>query len=544
MLRLDEATVDGFYGFIDGLSTAGMTKLYYTVEQALNTMQSTPYPSDLAQVALITFTDGLDRGSHAETDAYIDSQDGDLDYRNDLNKRIMNQTVAGKKISAYCIGIKGSDVVDYAKFKDNIKKLASSDQYAYEVSNMSEVNAKFKEIASQLNKSTNIQSFNVKIPMEANGSKIRITFDNQQKNAENSNVWIQGKFNQRTNALDEIEYKGMKFTSPIASVSGARDSEGYVHYEFKGIVTDNGLIFTPEATMEHIYVISTGTWQPNVEFGKDGEFVPQIERSSAAIMLVLDCSSSLDSEFATSQSNAKNFIKTLYEASGQITPTTPTNPTIETITVNGVSFKMIKVDGGTYMMGSNDGDSDEKPVHSETVATFQIGETEVTQALWKAVMGSNPSNFVGDNLPVEQVSWDDCQTFIKKLNQLTGKTFRLPTEAEWEYAARGGQKSNGYVYSGSNNIGDVAWYTSNSGSKTHLVAQKKANELGLYDMSGNVWEWTSDYYSSNYSSSRNSSDRVFRGGSWYYNASCCRSAYRNHYAPGNRNNRIGLRLAL
>ena len=196
------------------------------------------------------------------------------------------------------------------------------------------------------------------------------------------------------------------------------------------------------------------------------------------------------------------------------------------------------------MMGSNNGESDEKPGHSETVGTFHIGETEVTQALWTAVMGTNPSNFKGDNLPVEMVSWDDCQTFIKKLNELTGKNFRLPTEVEWEYAARGGNQSQNYTYSGSNNIGEIAWYTNNSGSQTHPVAQKQPNELGLYDMSGNVYEWCQDYYSSSYSQPRNSSNRVFRGGSLDVSASGCRVVHRSCIMPDFLYEFLGLRLAL
>ena len=175
----------------------------------------------------------------------------------------------------------------------------------------------------------------------------------------------------------------------------------------------------------------------------------------------------------------------------------------------------------------------------------------MTQALWQSVMGSNPSYFKGDNLPVENVSCDDCQEFISKLNRMTGRTFRLPTEAEWEYAARGGKKSRGYQYSGSSNISDVAWYDGNSGSKTHPVGTKQANELGLYDMTGNVWERCQDWYYSYVSSSQTNprgavsgSYRVYRGGSWYYNARCCRSSYRYCDAPDYRFNYIGLRLVL
>ncbi|MDE6051394.1 MAG: formylglycine-generating enzyme family protein, partial [Paramuribaculum sp.] len=186
----------------------------------------------------------------------------------------------------------------------------------------------------------------------------------------------------------------------------------------------------------------------------------------------------------------------------QIEDATPAKVT--TYEVNGVSFDMVEVEGGNYLMGEDNSDvANEKPAHKETIATFQIGKTEVTQELWEAVMGTNPSNFTGEaNLPVEKVSWTDCNTFITKLNELTGKNFRLPTEAEWEYAARGGNKSLGYTYSGSNTLDDVAWYKDNSDSKTHPVAQMQPNELGIYDMSGNVWEWISDIFSRNYSSER------------------------------------------
>lgn len=228
-----------------------------------------------------------------------------------------------------------------------------------------------------------------------------------------------------------------------------------------------------------------------------------------------------------------------------------------TFTVNGVSFNMIAVKGGTFTMGatseqSSDADSDEKPTHQVTLSDYCIGETEVTQELWQAVMGSNPSKFTGNlQRPVEYVSWNNCQEFIKKLNQLTGKTFRLPTEAEWEYAARGGSQSRGYKYAGSNTIGDVAWYTSNSSSTSHPVGQKQPNELGLYDMSGNVWEWCQDWYGSYSSSSQTNptgpssgSDRVYRGGSWGSYAWYCRVSERISLAPSFRHDALGLRLAL
>ena len=186
-----------------------------------------------------------------------------------------------------------------------------------------------------------------------------------------------------------------------------------------------------------------------------------------------------------------------------------------------------------------------------------MGETEVTQALWQAVTGSNPSNFKGDSQrPVEEVSWNDCQEFITKLNQLcasqlNGRQFALPTEAEWEYAARGGKQSRGYKYSGSNTLGNVAWHWDNSGSTTHAVGTKQANELGLYDMSGNVFEWCQDWYGSYRSSAQTDptgpstgSYRVLRGGSWDYDAWNCRVSRRYYRVPSNAHPSLGLRLSL
>ena len=222
----------------------------------------------------------------------------------------------------------------------------------------------------------------------------------------------------------------------------------------------------------------------------------------------------------------------------------------------GISIEMVRVEAGTFTMGATPEMeypwNDEKPTHQVILTNdYYIGKYEVTQALWQAVMGSNPSNFKGDNLPVENVSWNDCQEFLSKLNSITGKTFRLPTETEWEYAARCGMKSKGCQYSGSKNISDVAWYTDNSGSKTHSVGSKQANELGIYDMSGNVWEWCQDRYGRYDSSSQvnptgaiSGSDRVIRGGCWYCTARSCRSSCRSYNAPDDRNDNLGLRLVL
>lgn len=224
--------------------------------------------------------------------------------------------------------------------------------------------------------------------------------------------------------------------------------------------------------------------------------------------------------------------------------------------VGGIKFKMIKVAGGTFDMREKVssgflGLSSKEIVQKTTLSDYSIGETQVTQALWKAVMGDNPSHFRGENLPVECVSWNDCQVFLKKLTEKTGKNFRLPAEAEWEFAAHGGNMSNGFEYSGSNYANEVAWFDRNSDRRTHDVATKQSNELGIYDMSGNVWEWCSDWYG-NYSSSsqtnpigpNSGSCRVFRGGSWRNDAWYCRSSLRSSVAPDDSRRDLGLRLVL
>lgn len=234
-----------------------------------------------------------------------------------------------------------------------------------------------------------------------------------------------------------------------------------------------------------------------------------------------------------------------------------TSGSVITIPVkDGVSIEMVKVEAGSFNMGATPEMENpydwEKPVHRVTLTNnYYIGKYEVTQTLWQAVMGSNPSELKGDNLPVERVSWNDCRDFVLKLNTMTGKRFRLPTEAEWEYAARGGKMSRGYQYSGSNTLGDVAWYKNNSGPTTHTIGTKQPNELGIYDMTGNVWEWCLDMYGT-YSGSPQTDPTgviigthyVFRGGGWCNIAGHCRSSYRDGGSSGLRANGLGLRLVL
>jgi formylglycine-generating enzyme required for sulfatase activity len=223
--------------------------------------------------------------------------------------------------------------------------------------------------------------------------------------------------------------------------------------------------------------------------------------------------------------------------------------------IESLSSSMVFVQGGTFRMGCTQEqqgscESDET-LHSVTVSSFSIGKYEVTQAQWKLIMGSNPSKFQGDNLPVENVSWHDAQEFIARLNDTTGKRYRLPTETEWEYAARGGAKSRGYKYSGSHNLNSVAWFEDNSGYSTHPVGSKLPNELGIYDMSGNVYEWCSDGYDSYPASAQqdpvgagSGSYRVIRGGCRGSSATDCRVAYRSFKSPGSRYSLFGFRVVL
>ncbi|WP_282782467.1 formylglycine-generating enzyme family protein [Phaeodactylibacter xiamenensis] len=217
---------------------------------------------------------------------------------------------------------------------------------------------------------------------------------------------------------------------------------------------------------------------------------------------------------------------------------------------------MVRVEGGYFKMGCEAldyrCDSDELPAHGVELSTFLIGRYEVTQAQWEAVMGYNPSAFNGcPECPVEQVSWEDIQDFLEALNRMTNGSYRLPTEAEWEYAARGGQNNNGFIYAGNQKLDDVGWYNRNSRKKTYAIGSKSSNELSLYDMSGNVWEWCSDWYSKDYYSISTDYNpkgpssgtlRVIRGGSWFSQARYCRVSSRIGYSPDFRGYGLGFRV--
>ncbi len=231
--------------------------------------------------------------------------------------------------------------------------------------------------------------------------------------------------------------------------------------------------------------------------------------------------------------------------------TQPESPSSITENLNGVELAMILVPGGKFKMGSpeGEGNDNERPQHDATVPSFYIGKYQVTQEQWQAVMGNNPSVFKGDNLPVENVSWNDAREFCKKLSQITGKEYRLPSEAEWEYACRAGTTGD---YAGK--LDEMAWYEDNSEKKTHPVGLKKPNAFGLYDMHGNVWEWCEDVWHKNYDgapidgsawvSGGDSNRRRLRGGSWLNYGLNCRSAYRNNYHPDSRSINFGFRVVV
>jgi formylglycine-generating enzyme required for sulfatase activity len=260
----------------------------------------------------------------------------------------------------------------------------------------------------------------------------------------------------------------------------------------------------------------------------------------------------MSSDYMIKEDVAKLVVESIAELLGYV-PNIQSQPKVISAPIAG---DMVFVQGGTFKMGGtiehgSDCYDNEKPVHDVTVGDFYIGKYQVTQKLWAQVTGGNPSKFLGDDLPVENVSWNDVQEFIAKLNRQTGKKYRLPTEAEWEYAARGGNGGNGYKYAGSGDIDVVAWYGGNGGDKTHQVGTRRPNESGIYDMSGNVWEWVSDWYGGyaaeaqeNPQGPPSGSHRVHRGGSCYSAAKHCRVSLRYGHDPGHRDGDLGFRLAV
>ena len=568
---LSSSSKSAYTSFVSNLSSSNGTVLYYAVDNALDAIKEVEMPEDLVNVSVITFTDGLDQGSIMLNTKYTTNSA----YLSAVNSRIKSEKVKGIPITAYSIGLRGNDVTDVAQFQANLKSLASSDANAIEVSDISEVNAKFNEIANDVYNESSSSTVGLTIPGQSDGTRIRFTFDDV-SSATSSSMYIEGVFRLSDRTLTDVKYVG------LSSESGSKivgvQSGIYVTFTFEGLKSMTSYSINASYIDQWSYITSSSKWQINSEFTPDNNTTVTVSRKTALIMLVLDCSSSLGSQFSTVKTQATNFISKLagYGNDSKFTAIDIDNVDI----FDSLSYdEMVKVEGGTFTMGAtaeqgSDYDSDELPTHQVTLSDYYIGKYEVTQQLWEYVMsysgtcadgssmsayasdvwlGSDPSSSygVGDYYPAYYVSYYDIvDIFLPRLNKITGRTYRLPTEAEWEFAARGGKQSKGYKYSGSDNIGVVAWYTGNSGGKTHQVGTKEPNELGIYDMSGNVWEWCGDWYGSYSSSAQTNptgpssgSSRVLRGGSWPYSAGCCRVSFRFDFYPSYRFNG-GFRVVL
>ncbi len=555
---LDSTTVSEFNDFIDGrLYSQQGRLLYYSVDNALDMLNKAKYPQNLQNVAIVTVTKGLDQGSLMMTDKY----DTEAEYAQALSDRIADQRVYGHAIKAYTVGLLNPTIKDEEQFRANLYALASDSTKAMEVNNVSEVIASFQDIADDLVAHNMSENLTLVFPGVGTGTRIRFTLDDvNEETVADSKIYIEGTFSLKTRSLTDITYCGMTCNAGDSVAASSVDGM-FVSLLFNGIQLYNDERINKDMIQEWYWVDSQEDWALSTEFSTYR--IPEVEStySSALVMLLLDCSSVLEDSFGELKHAAKTFI----ERMENYTAAPDTIPGL--YTVNGVSFQMVEVEGGTFKMGVDSvayetglANIDELPAHEVTVSTFSIAETEVTQELWQAVMDSNPSNFTDDpQRPVENVSWEDCQEFINRLNALTGMNFRLPTEAEWEYAANGGNMGTGTLYSGSEDISNVAWYYSNSyvvgsGSPdygTHAVATKEANELGLFDMTGNVFEWCSDWYGTYNEEPQTDPagpeagiQRVVRGGSWISTSRDSRNTSRNGEAPANRGFNIGLRLAL
>ncbi len=547
---LDSTTVTGFNNFVEGLATQPGRLLYYSLDKALDALNNARRPVNLQNVAVVTFTEGNDQGSLMMTDKY----ETETEYAEALKARITEERVYGRPIKAYTVGLLNDNVKDVAQFRSNLQALSSDPEKASEVNSVAEANAKFQSIADDLVRRNMSEKLTLVFPGVGTGTRIRFTFDEvDDATVDESQVYIEGTFSLKTRSLTNIIYKGLTCSAGDSVAASSVDGM-FVSLVFEGVQLDSEDRIEKKNIQEWYWVEDLNEWEASTEFSADR--LPDVESSysSALVMLLLDCSSVMDENFDELKTAANSFIERMQNY----------NTIPGMFTVNGISFQMVAIEGGTFTMGVDSAmvdagiaGVDELPAHEVTLEPYSIGQTEVTQELWQAVMGNNPSGFTGDpQRPVEQVSWDDCQEFIARLNAITGKNFRLPTEAEWEYAARGANKSSGYLYAGSDNVDDVAWYYTNSyvvGNDspdfgTHAVATKHSNEMRIYDMSGNVMEWCNDMYlpydTEDAESGSTLNRRVIRGGCWFSLPVDCRTTGRDYQSAGMRTYTIGLRLAL
>lgn len=556
MTALDTISAVGVNDFVAALTSQPGRILYYSVDQAINTLKSAKYPRNLQNVAVVTLTKGVDQGSLMMTDKY----DTEAQYADAITARLANERIYGQPIKSYTIGLMNDNIKDANQFRNNLYALASDSAKAAEVTEMEQVTPCFEKIAEELVGRNMSETLTLIFPGVGSGTRIRFTLDDVDSETVNdSQIYIEGTFSLKSRSLVDVIYSGMTCNAGDSVAASSTDGM-FVNMVFDGIQLDNEETIDKNKIQEWYWIEDQSVWEASTEFS--AERLPEVDSvyASTLVMLLLDCSSVMDDCFAEMQDAVSTFIDRL-----QNIPEPEPVPDPGLITVNGVTFQMVAVDGGTFTMGAEQAmvdmgyaNSDELPAHVVTLEPYFIGQTEVTQELWEAVMGTNPSAFTGDPMrPVEQVTWQDCQDFIAALNELTGKNFRLPTEAEWEFAARGGNMSSHFMYAGSDTIGDVAWYYENSYAMglehedygTHAVATKSANELGLFDMSGNVNEWCDDWYKpygseDTYDPAFSLNRRVIRGGCWFDAPIDCRSTCRDYQSAGMRTYSIGLRLAM
>ena len=652
---LSTSTASGFNTFVGNLTCKDGTLLYYGVDKALDMLKSTSFPTQVSSVNLVTFTDGLDQGSMMMNGSYTT----DEQYLNAVHQLIVNTRVKGLPLTAYSLGLKGSDVTNYTLFQNNLTKLASSSDKAIEVSSMSAVRTRLQEISDQIISISNKQTVSMKIPGPSNGTIIRFTFDNA--TAANSSMYIEGTFNLSDRSLRNVKYYGInggsgtivpanntqtnithsgaiillvldcssslgsqfsnmksyaqdfitrvannaepyeRLLSPtnvkasidendlVVNVSwnGVKYAESYNVYRSsssngtyelvaEGVTSTTWTDSSPLSGSNYYKVCAVGygitssqssysyvnvslaapthvkavmaendlvvnvSWE-TVKYAQSYN-VYRSDSKTGMFVLVAENVTSTYWKDRTPLSK-RNYYKVsafgngMESIKGWAVPAVPASE-VQSFAVDGVTFTMIKVTGGTFKMGSDRSSENATPIHDVTLSDYYIGENEVTQELWQVVMGYNPSYHKGSKRPVDNVSWQDCQTFIKKLNELTGHVFRLPTEAEWEFAAKGGIWSEDFIYSGSNDIDNVAWYGGNSyysgDYETKNVGTKAPNELGIYDMTGNVEEYCQDWYGE-YSGSHQinptgpvtGSKHIQRGGSFASREFACTTTFRH-----------------
>ena len=444
VLQLSESSVDGFRNFVDGLTMKNGTLLYYSVDQALNTLQATELPSDITTAAIITFTDGLDQGSFMMDGVYYNDE---MEYLNALNHRIKNETVSGQPITAYSIGIRGKDVSDINMFRTNLAKLASSTDNATEVTSMAEVNAKFKEIAEKLSQSNYVQTINLKMPGLSNGTRVRFTFDNVNA-ANKSQIYIEGKFNLKDKSLEEVQYVGLTSTSGT-TVKGTVDGI-FVNFTFDGVHTDNNVLIKSEFTDEWTYIASNDTWQINSEFDKTENSDIVTERSSAVIMLVLDCSSSLADDFVKAQTNAKDFISTLYQAVGGTENPGEQEETIYSTKPIDLSVAIWKDNTRYYLTSEQYKNANLTNVTVEgLVVLSNMGDFIISPYLLQSydVVGSIAADYYGEVLPDKQQASVISARYIDINNTLgTIGWQKFITSDDWPYLTKTVANSSSGTY--------------------------------------------------------------------------------------------------